>query len=147
MQTMTRSKRMQPVQQVAEGREQDAMHKLGQSQQYLDAQRAKLEELRAYRDQYTRDFADSGEGGVNATRMQDYRVFLNRLGEAIRQQEALLAQCENQHEENRRQWVDSRSHSQAIDKVVQRYRSEEQQVRERREQRELDEHASRMPKK
>ncbi len=75
VQTMTRSKRMQPVEHVAKGREQDAMYKLGQSQQYLDAQRAKLKELCAYRDQYANDFAASGENGFSATRVQDYRVF------------------------------------------------------------------------
>ena len=147
MQTMTRSKRMQPVQHVAQGREQDAMYKLGQSQQFLDAQKAKLEELRAYRDQYANDFALSGENGVSATRVQDYRIFLGRLGEAVRQQEALIAQCEAQHEQTRQQWVASRSHNQAIGKVIQRYQAEENIVEERREQQEQDERSQRKPKK
>lgn len=144
---MTRSKRMQPVEHVAKGREQDAMYKLGQSQQYLDAQRAKLKELCAYRDQYANDFAASGENGFSATRVQDYRVFLGRLGEAVRQQEALVAQCEAQHEQTRQQWVTSRSHSQAIGKVIERYRAEENIVQERREQQEQDERSQRKPKK
>lgn len=144
---MTRSKRMQPVQHVAKCREQDAMHKLGQSQQYLDAQKAKLEELRAYRDQYANDFAETGGNGVSATRVQDYRVFLGRLGEAIRQQEALIAQCEAQHEQTRQQWVDSRSHSQAIGKVIEHCQAEENTVRERREQQEQDEFSLRKSKK
>jgi len=143
---MTRSKRMQPVQHVAKGREQEAMQKLGQSQQYLDAQIAKLEELRAYRDQYASDFATSGENGVSATRVQDYRIFLGRLGEAVRQQEALIAQCEAQHEQTRQQWVDSRSHSQAIGKVMERYKAEENNIQERREQKEQDERSQRKPK-
>ena len=144
---MTRSKRMQPVQHVAQGREQDAMHKLGHSQQFLDAQRAKLEELRAYRDQYANYFASSGGNGVSATRVQDYRIFLGRLGEAVRQQEALIAQCEVQHEQARQQWVDSRSHSQAIGKVIERYKTEENIVQERREQQEQDERSQRKPNK
>ncbi len=144
---MTKSKRMQPVQHVAQGREQDAVHKLGQSQQFLDAQKSKLEELRSYRDQYARDFAESGETGVNATRLQDYRIFLNRLGEAVRQQEALICQCENQHEQTRKQWIKSRTHSQAIGKVVERYQAEEYIARERRDQQEQDEHSQRRPKK
>ena len=57
MYSMTRSKRMQPVQQLAQNREQKAVQKLGQSQQYLQAQQAKLEELRAYRDQYASDLS------------------------------------------------------------------------------------------
>jgi len=140
---MTRSKRMQPVQRVAQGREQDAMQKLGQSQQYLDAQLSRLEELRGYRDQYTRDFTASGESGLNATRLRDFRSFLGKLGEAIRQQEALVEQYRAQHENNRRNWIASRSHSQAIDKVVDRYRDQERRQQERREQIESDERSQR----
>jgi len=144
---MTRSKRMQPVQRVVHNREQSAVQKLGQSQQNLDAQRARLEELRAYRDQYARDFESSGGGGLKAVRIQDYRVFLNRLSEAIRQQETLIEQCCNQHEQTRRQWIETRSRSQAIDKVVHRYRREEHRQQARKEQQEQDERALRMQKK
>ena len=147
MHSMTRSKRMQPVQRVARNREQAAVQKLGQSQQYLDVQKAKLEELRAYRDQYARDFEATSGSGLDAARLQDYRVFLNRLGEAIRQQEALIAQCQNQHEQTRRQWVETRGHSQAIDKVVDRYRRQEDRDLNRKEQQEQDERAQRSGKK
>ncbi len=144
---MTRSKRMQPVQRVAQNREQSAVQKLGRSQQNLDAQRARLEELRAYRDQYARDFEFSGGTGLDAARIQDYRVFLNRLSEAICQQEALLEQCSSQHELTRQQWIETRTHSQAIDKVVHRYRREEHRQQDRREQKEQDERALHPAKK
>ena len=147
MQSMTRSKRMQPVQRVAHSREQTAVQKLGESQQYLEAQRAKLEELRAYRDQYARDFEASSGMGIDAARLQDYRVFLNRLGEAIRQQEALITQCCSQHEQTRQQWVETRSHSQAIDKVVDRYRQQERREYDRKEQQEQDERTQHPVKK
>jgi flagellar FliJ protein len=136
---------MQPVQRVAHSREQEAVRKLGQSQRHLDAQRAKLEELRAYREQYARNFTDSGVAGFEATRMQDYRLFLQRLGEAIRQQEALIEQFESQHEQTRHHWIKSRSHSQAIDKVVESYRRKERREKEHREQQEQDERARRKP--
>jgi flagellar FliJ protein len=138
---------MQPVQRVAQGRERDAMHKLGQSQQHLDSQLARLEELRSYREQYSRDFAASGESGLDATRLRDYRAFLGRLGEAIRQQEALVDRHRSQHEKNRQHWVETRTHSQAVDKVVDRYRELERQQQERREQREHDERSQRIPQK
>jgi len=144
---MTRSKRMQPVQRVAQNREQSAVQKLGQSQQNLDAQRVRLEQLRDYRDQYSRNFEQSGGSGLDATRIQDYRVFLNRLSEAIRQQEAVLEQCCCQHEQTRQQWAETRTHCQAIEKVVHRYRSDEQRQQDLREQKEQDECARRSTKK
>jgi flagellar FliJ protein len=142
---MTRSKRMQPVQRLAQNREQQAVRRLGESQQHLQSQQNKLEELRAYRDQYARDFETSGGGGLDAARVQDYRVFLNRLNEAIRQQEAVIAESRVRHEESRQRWVESRSENQAIDKLVDRYRLEESKQRERREQKEQDDRAHRRP--
>ncbi len=144
---MIRSKRMQPVQRVAQNREQSAVQEFGQSRQNLDAQRTRLEELCAYRDQYARDFELSSGTGLDAIRIQDYRVFLNRLSEAIRQQEALIEQCSCQHEQTRQQWVETRIHSQAIDKVVERYRREEHRQQDLREQKEQDERAQRSTKK
>ncbi|TCK18842.1 flagellar FliJ protein [Thiogranum longum] len=143
MHAMSRSKRMKPVQRVAESREQAAVQKLGQSQQFLDAQRARLEELCAYRNQYSQSFQTSGGQGLNANRLQDYRVFLSRLNEAIHQQEAIIVQCTSQHELTRQQWVETRSRHQAIDKVIERYRSEEQKNSDRLEQQEQDERAQR----
>lgn len=134
---------MKPVQRVAESREQAAVQKLGQSQQFLDAQRARLEELCAYRNQYSQSFQTSGGQGLNANRLQDYRVFLSRLNEAIHQQEAIIVQCTSQHELTRQQWVETRSRHQAIDKVIERYRSEEQKNSDRLEQQEQDERAQR----
>ena len=142
---MTRSKRMRPVQQLAQSREQEAVQKLGQSQQYLHAQQARLEELRAYRDQYARDFAASGGDGLGATRVQDYRIFLSRLGEAVCQQEEVIAQCCTQHEQTRRQWLESRGQSRSVDKLVDRYHREENKQLDRKEQKEQDDRAQRPP--
>ena len=78
---MSRSKRMKPVMQVAENREQQAARDLGAAQQRLAVQERKLEELQTYRDQYAQQFEQTGGGGIGAVRMQDYRVFLARLNQ------------------------------------------------------------------
>ena len=143
MYPMTRSKRMQSVQHLAHNREQDAVRKLGESQQHLDAQQTKLQELRTYRNEYAKAFESSGGAGLDALRIQEYRAFLGRLNQAIQQQEAVIAQCSARHERTRQQWLATRSHSQAIDKVLERYRQQERKQQERKEQQDLDERASR----
>ncbi len=140
---MTRSKRMQPVKQVADNREQAAVRRLGESQQRLGLQEARLEELYTYREQYARAFAEQGGHGIDAARLRDYRVFLARLNEAIRQQEALIAQARNQHRQTREAWVETRSHHQAVDKLLERFRADERRRQARREQAESDEHGLR----
>lgn len=140
---MTRSKRLRPVKQVAQNREQTAVRRMGESQQLLAQQEARLAELCAYRDQYTRTFTEQGGNGIDAARLQDYRVFLARLSEAIGQQQALIEQCRSQHRQTREQWLQMRSRHQAIDKLIERFRREERRREERREQQENDEHARR----
>jgi flagellar FliJ protein len=134
---------MQPVQRLAQNRKEQAVRRLGESQQHLQLQQNKLEELRAYRDQYARDFEASGGDGLGAMRVQDYRIFLGRLSEAVHQQEAVIAQCCARHEQTRQQWMESRGQSHAFDKLVDRYRVQENKQLERKEQKEQDDRAQR----
>ena len=80
MYPMTRSKRMQSVQHLAHNREQDAVRKLGESQQYLAAQQTKLQELRAYRDEYAKAFESSGGAGLDAEVALTFIVMLIAFG-------------------------------------------------------------------
>jgi flagellar FliJ protein len=141
---MTRSKRMTPVVKVAENREQAAARLLGAAQQQLAAQQRKLEELATYRDQYSQEFQLRSGQGMGVARLQDYRVFLARLNQAIEQQQRVVARCEQDCERQRRYWMATRSRTQALDKVVDRYRREEHLASERREQHESDEHSQRI---
>ncbi len=140
---MTRSKRMKPVVKVAEGREQAAARVMGEAQRQLQAQEDKLQELITYRAQYTEQFQVSGGAGLGAARLQDYRVFLSRLNQAIEQQHVRIAQCQQDCERQRSNWMATRTRSQALDKVVERYQREERRADDRREQNETDERAQR----
>ncbi len=138
---MTRSKRMKPVKEVAEHREQDAARALGREQDRLAAERGKLQQLIAYRDEYALSFESRGGKGVNARELQNFRAFLGRLNAAIEQQGKVVAQAEQACEAQRRQWLQRRSRSQALGKVMDRYHRDEARERERREQAASDEHA------
>jgi flagellar FliJ protein len=138
---MTRSKRMIPVVKVAENREQVAARALGEAQQRLAAQQRKFEELVTYRDQYSSEFQHYSGQGMGVARLQDYRVFLARLNEAIQQQQRVVERCQLDCERQRGHWMSTRTRTQALGKVVDRYRREEGQVAERREQRDTDERA------
>jgi flagellar FliJ protein len=133
---MTRSKRMQPVADVAVRREREAAARLGECQQREQACVQRLEELQRYRDEYTRRFADGGS--LSAARLCDYRTFLERLNQAIEQQGDLLARARRDCEAQRRRWLDLHGRAEALGKVVSRYRGEERAGQERREQQELD---------
>lgn len=135
---MTRSKRMQPVVEVTQQREREAAKRLGEAQQRMQAAEQRLDELMRYRDEYTQQFASGGS--LTAARLRDYRIFLDRLNQAVDQQHALVARAQQEAEAQRQRWLDIRTRVQALDKVVERYRGEERNQHERRLQKESDQH-------
>lgn len=136
---MTRSKRMQPVVNVTAKREREAAQRFGECQQRVQAAEQRLAELIHYREEYTQQFANGGS--LNAARLQDYRLFLDRLNQAVEQQRGLLVRAREESAAQRQRWLDLHTRAQALDKVVERYRGEERSDQERREQKETDAHA------
>jgi len=138
---MTRSKRLQPVHRIAKNNEDEAARRTTESRRALAAQEVRLQELCAYREQYARQLESAA--GLDAFRLHDYRAFLNRLNDAIGQQEQLLERLRAKHRQTEADWLALRTHSQAVDKLIDRYRAAEYRQEERREQRTVDELAGR----
>ncbi len=66
-----------------------------------------LEQLKSYRDEYVRN--SSGGGGViDAVKLQNYRSFLDRLGEALRQHLKSLDAARAEYERRRAAWSEKR---------------------------------------
>lgn len=139
---MTRSKRMNPVLRVAEHREKDAARRLGQTQQRLRQQQDRLRELIGYRDEYNLKFQQTCGAGVDVKQLQEYRLFLSRLNDAIAQQQRVIVNAEREVEQARAGWLSTRTRSQALDKVRDRFVDAERQEAERREQADLDERST-----
>jgi flagellar FliJ protein len=136
---MTRSKRMQPVVKVAATREQEAARQLGECRRVVDEREARLAELIAYQGEYTERFQANSEGGMDMARLQDFRVFLAKLNEAIEQQRRLVERAHHDYHAKKSFWFSKRSHALAIDKVVERFEKDERRDDDRREQHDLDE--------
>ncbi len=136
---MRRSKRMSAVIKLAQNREKEAVRQMGVSRQHLNLQLQTLEELVAYRSEYTREFQDAIKTGLGALSMQDYHQFLFRLNEAIQQQQEQVNEATQGHELSKKFWLDSRCHSMGVAKVAERYRNQERNRQQQREQRENDE--------
>lgn len=139
---MNRSRRMEPVVRVAGRREEDAARDLAQQREVLARHESQLRELHAYRTEYLERLRGQSGGGVNASRLQDYRVFLDKLDTAIGQQERIVAHQRREVDRFQQRWMDLRTRCNAMDKAVERIRREERREAERREQQASDEHAS-----
>lgn len=132
---------MRPVVQVAASKEQEAARLLGDAQREVALREARLSELLAYQSEYAARFETSGGGGLDMARLQDYRVFLARLNEAIALQRRLVDAARVDCEARRACWLGTRQQAQAIDKVVDRFRRDEVRAQGRREQADTDERA------
>jgi flagellar FliJ protein len=132
---------MQPIKALADTRERDAGVGVAAARRVLEDREKQLEQLRAYRSEYASRAAH--EGAADAVRLQNYHAFLARLGDAIRQQEELVATAREELERTTAAWQERRIEAASLGKVVERIAEGEQKAGERREQRETDERALR----
>lgn len=138
-----RSERLKPVTRYNENREQHAANEYGKAQRELDFAVEKLQQLEIYREEYARQFIDAGAGrGWNATRAQDYQLFLQNLDKAMAQQKAAIEQLQLTADLKKRQWLAARSRTQAVQTVVDRYQVKEKLEAEKKEQKEQDDRSS-----
>ena len=102
-----------------------------------------LEQLKSYRDEYVRSSSE-GCGAMDAVKLQNYRSFLDRLGDALRQHSKNLDAARAEYERRRSQWSEKRIQAESLGRVVERFRKEERHAADRREQREGDDAAMRI---
>ncbi|MCU7843117.1 MAG: flagellar export protein FliJ [Candidatus Thiodiazotropha sp. (ex Monitilora ramsayi)] len=140
---MSPSKRLKPVQQVAASKERNAARSMGQAKQHLAQQEAKLHQLKTYHQEYLGRFQKAASQGISATQLQEYRAFLAKLDSAIREQEKVVAESTVRHTNQKDNWKQKRTRTQALGKVVERYRKEERKAADLSEQKENDEHNTR----
>jgi flagellar FliJ protein len=136
---MSPTKRLKPVQQVAASRERNAARTMGQARQHLAQEEAKLVQLKQYHQEYLQRFQQVASQGMSASQLQEYRAFLVKLDEAIQQQEKVVAASMANHSSHKNNWKQKRTRTQALGKVVERYRKEERKAADRSEQKETDE--------
>lgn len=139
---MKRSKRLQPVQRIAAHRERDAAKQLGAMHRQVQEQQQRLQDLVNYRGEYSKRFSDSSGAGVDARRLQEYRRFLSQLNLAIEQQQQRLQEVTRQRDQARCNWEQRYTHTQVLNKVQQRYQTQELHSQQQREQKETDERAA-----
>lgn len=135
---MNRSKRFEPIAQLAGVRETIAARALAASLKDVRSKETDLEQLRTYLDEY-RQIAEPGDRAVDAMRLHNARKFLARLNDAVRAQEGELHKATERYRLEAERWRISHQHTQALERLVDKYYREELLDLERRNQAELDE--------
>jgi len=140
---MQRSKRFEPIQQIVANAAEDLAKKVAESGRRVAELERQLQQLNTYRDEYVNS-SQTTQGVMDAVRLQNYRSFLDRLGEALRQHVVKLDAARAEHEKRRLKWSDKRVEAESLGRAVERFRRQEMHETEEREQREGDEAALRI---
>jgi flagellar protein FliJ len=134
---MTRSKRMEPIRQLAAGREREAATQLELARRGLEDQERQLAQLRQYRAEYAERV--STDAAPDAARLQNFHAFLGRLSDTIAQQERAVADALAVLERATDAWRERRIEAASIGRAVAKIATGERRVEDRRVQREADE--------
>jgi len=140
---MVKSKRFEPIANLARNSEREAATALGSALQNLDEQVEQLANLIRYQTDYNQRLNSSASAGMNAQKLNEYIEFLAKLSTAIEQQQQTIVHARQVLEEKKLFWFSKRGRSRALDSVLDRYLQDEAKQLDKREQRELDDRNNR----
>lgn len=132
-----RTRKIDKIVALEASEEQRLGQEAGRSRRRLDEQLARLGELNAYRHNYANK-TPSGPS-ISAAQWQDYQNFLQRLDGAVRAQQQIVHDCEQNLEMHRQRWVAKRRRLESLERVLDKYQQQEQSHEDRLEQKALDE--------
>jgi flagellar protein FliJ len=130
----SRSERLQPAVDQAQRRQKDALQRLADHQQKLAQAQQQWEELKRYRQDYS-----VAAGGLTVSALLNRQQFVERIDQAIVQQGRVVERLQRQVDNARDRWLQAHARENALDSVVERFRKQEDQREQRREQAEVDE--------
>ena len=139
---MNRSKRLQPIADMAVHHEHEATKQLVDTQARLDQQEKLLSDLEAYHAEYTTANVISSVASADPVRLQDYRLFLDRLENAIVRQHQLISRVRDEFATDHSQWTEKRSQRKALENVTGRYARAEAHSDDQLEQQQMEEVSS-----
>ena len=135
----SKSQRMKPVNQLAQKQEQQSAIIYSQCQSKVQEMESQLQKLYTYREGYNQQVIEMSKQGIGSHRLQDTLMFMNNLNRNI---ETMLLQIQQQKkvcEEKKRSWMQMHNKKRIYNTVTEKYISEEQIVKNKNEQKLVDE--------
>ncbi|MDE2247438.1 MAG: flagellar export protein FliJ [Pseudomonadota bacterium] len=131
----SRAEPLQPAVEQARQRSEDALTQMASQQQRLAKAEQQLVELHRYRTEY----AAGSNGAQSVSAMLNRQNFVERIDQAIAQQNGEIARLQRQVEQVRARWRQAHARESALETVVDRYLEEERKAADRYEQEQVDE--------
>ena len=135
---MIKSRRLEPIVQLAVSKEKNAIQALGDSYKKKRAEQSKLDQLIAFRDQYARQLNTGSSEAVGVNTLLSYRSFVAKLDKAISEQRVVVSSMDAQLGSRQSVWNAARSHKLGMQNLLDSTRAKELVVQIKREQAESD---------
>ncbi|MBI4937487.1 MAG: flagellar export protein FliJ [Nitrosomonadales bacterium] len=140
---MTKTFTLQPLVQLAHQKNDAATRKFGQLNQQQQVALAKLDTLLQYRKDYQARFQEAVRTGMSQSDLSNFQNFMQRLDEAITQQEKAVEQAHSSVQVGRNELEDTQRRMKSFDTLAQRHVENEKKLEAKSEQRLQDEHTGR----
>lgn len=140
---MTKPFTLQPLLDLAHQKNDAATKKLGQLNQQQQSAQQKLTTLQQYRRDYQMKFQEASQQGMGPADLRNFQDFINRLDQAIRQQQQVIEKAKTNVQTGRHELMDSTRKMKSFDTLAQRHVESEMKVEAKKEQRLQDEQTGR----
>ncbi|MBJ7536803.1 flagellar export protein FliJ [Marinomonas transparens] len=137
---MKKSKRMQILVDLAKRKEDVVAKQLALDKAKVEQDKQKLSELKEYAGQYE---SERNLLGLSAYLTTNYQHFVDRVQQAILQQEAAVGRAEQQSDMTMRRWLQARGKTKSMDFLKEKNIKAELVIEAKQEQRQNDEFAMR----
>lgn len=132
---------MDKVAAVAKIEAQKSAMAFGERQKSHSEKIQQLEQLIQFKADYESALNAKGSAGMGARQLQDYRLFLSRLNEAIVQQTQEIQGSQESLQVVREEWVSKNQRNQALDQLIEDRHRQRLRAREKTEQKRADENS------
>ena len=136
---MTKIKRFQQLEKMAEHACDKAGRELGKAQDSHSKEQDQLEQLTGFFEEYSERFNNAGATGMNARQLGDFRAFFGQLDNAIEAQRETLVDLGAQVTERQTLWIEKHQRTQSLSQALLQVQKEQLLQRNKREQKEQDE--------
>jgi len=134
-----KSERLKIVLDVAKRNEEKALDALTGKRRYRDQQLEQLEGLKSYHSQYMGTMKTEMTGGsMSVQRLQTYQSFMSQIDMAIEQQINTLQIAQQEFDLALINWTNYHQKRKGMSDLIDRYRQEEEIVREKKAQKYLE---------
>lgn len=121
----------------------EAARKLGEAIRTAEETEKKLTLLLGYRDEYAARFQNSMASGLKMMEYRNFQLFIEKLDTAITGQQQVVLEAKRQIEAERQAWQACERKRLSYDTLATRAEKDKQHKENKRDQKQMDEHAAR----